>query len=69
MLHSSFFMFRYGELLEDIGAEVEVNPDDQVPIFISVYRYIPGVFPTGLWGIRYSLHYLLLFIDIKKLSA
>ena len=31
-----FRLLRYGGFLEDIGAEVEVNPDDQYQ-FLSVY--------------------------------
>ena len=63
----AFCLLRYGGFLEDIGAVVEVNPDDQYQ-FLSVYTRhnaplrsrdyhvtFPRVFPTGLWGVRYSL--------------
>ena len=30
-------LLRYGGFLEDIGTEVEVNPDDQYHFFISVF--------------------------------
>ena len=63
-----FCLLRYGGFLEDIGAEVEVNPNNQYQ-FLSVCIYVitrhlrsrdyhvtfPRVFPTGLWGVRYSL--------------
>ena len=48
--------------LED-RAEVEINPDDQYhflrhnALFRSrdYHVTVPGVFPIGLWGVRYSL--------------
>ena len=63
-----FRLLRYGGFLEDIGAEVEVNPDDQYRFYQCMYMRhnvpsrlrdyhvtFPRVFPTGLWGVGYSL--------------
>ena len=56
------------DFLEDIGADVEINPDDQYQ-FLSMYVYVITrrfrsrdyhVFPIGLWGVRYSLFIILL---------
>ena len=73
-------MLRYGGFLEDIGAEVKVNPDDQE--FLSVYirhkapssvarllRYFPeSVSYRAMGRPILSLHYLLLPIPIGQHS-
>ena len=56
-----FRLLRYGGFLEDIVAEVEVNPDDHKHVITRRFRSrdyhvtFPRVFPIGLWGVRYSL--------------
>ena len=50
------------DFLEDIGAEVEINTDDQ-------YQFFPIVFPIGLWGIRYSLFVIYSCPSVNRLNS
>ena len=59
--------FAMEDFLEDIGTEVEINPTINTNfcqcIYVITCRFrsrdyhvtFPGVFPIGLWGVRYSL--------------
>ena len=69
-----FRLLRYGGFLENIGAEVEVNSDDQyqflsvcirhnAPFLVALSRYFPRAFPIGYTiGSILSLHYILLVL-------
>ena len=73
-----FRLLRYGGFLEDIGAEVEVNPDDQYQCINVVTRHLrsrdyhvtfPSVSYRAMGRSILSLHYLLLVILLQIIQS